>query len=169
MMLTLLIAFFVSMTSIALIPFLRKTLHPLEILSCGLLIASLEQFSYAILTVNLQLVKASENPFEFFALKLEQVILAPIIILFGLFVLFSDSRRPLSKAIALAGTIFLLSSVQYFYHLSGTIQFVKWWRWGQVWIRETALLAISIGFLALLRKFLRWQEVSHDPVPSDSL
>lgn len=62
-MLTFLIAFFVSMTSIAFIPFLRRTLHPLEILSCGLMIASLEQFSYAVLTLNLQLVKASENPF----------------------------------------------------------------------------------------------------------
>ncbi|MGM0884696.1 MAG: hypothetical protein ACQEXQ_27115 [Bacillota bacterium] len=168
MMLTLLIAFFVSMISIAFIPILRKTLHPLEILSCGILIASLEQFSYAVLTVNLQLVKASEDPFKFFALKLEQIILAPIIILFGLFVLFSNSRRPLSKAIAFASTVILLCILQYLYHLSGTIQFVKW-SWGYDWVKDAALLAISIGFLALLRKFLRWQEVSHDPVPSDSL
>lgn len=168
-MLTFFIAFFVSMIGIAFIPVLLKTLHPLEILSCGLMIASLEQFSYAILTVNLQLVEASGNPFNFFALKLEQIVLAPIIILFSLFVLFSNSRRPLSKAIALASTVILLCSVQYLYHLSGTIQFVKWWGWGHIWIRETALLAISIGFLALLRKFLRWQEVSRDPLSSDSL
>jgi hypothetical protein len=90
-MLTFLIASFVSMTSIAFIPFLRRTLHPLEILSCGLLIASLEQFSYAVLTVNLQLVKASEDTFKFFALKLEQIILTPIIILFGLFLASSRS------------------------------------------------------------------------------
>lgn len=167
-MLTFLIASFVSMIFIAFIPILRKTLHPLEILSCGLLMASLEQFAYAVLTVNLQLVKASENPFNFFALKLEQIILAPIIILFGLFVLFSNSRSPLSKAIALVGTVFVLWGVQYLYHLSGTIQFVKW-SWGYDWVKDAALLAISIGFLALLRKFLRWQEVSHDPVPSDSL
>lgn len=165
---SLLIASFVSMIGIFCIPFLRKTLHPLEILTCGLLVASLDQFSYAILTLNLEFIKASENPYEFWALKLEQIFIAPVLILLGVFVFFSESLRPLGKAFILTGFVFLLLAVTYCYDRSGIIQFVKW-RWSSEWLRDAALLAVSIGFLMLFRKFLKWQGVSRDPVSSDSL
>ncbi|WP_199618191.1 hypothetical protein [Paenibacillus alkalitolerans] len=161
-------AIFFSVIGLAFIPVLRKSLHPLEILACWLLLASLEQFAYAILSVNLHFVEVSGNHFKFYAVKLEQLVLAPVIILCGSSVFFSKLRISLLKAAGPAVSVVVLWGMQYLYHLSETIHFIKW-TWGQDIIKNTALAAMSLAFLALFRYFLRRKGVFRDFISSGSL
>ncbi|UUZ81873.1 hypothetical protein LJK88_46335 [Paenibacillus sp. P26] len=55
------------------LPVLRRTLHPVEILVCWILTATLEQFDHAVLIVNLGVVEISGKIPDFFTLKLEQL------------------------------------------------------------------------------------------------
>ncbi|UUZ91990.1 hypothetical protein LJK87_42010 [Paenibacillus sp. P25] len=66
------------------LPVLRRTLHPVEILVCWILTATLEQFDHAVLIVNLGVVEISGKIPDFFTLKLEQLAATSLTVLYGL-------------------------------------------------------------------------------------
>lgn len=136
------------------LPVLRTALHPLEVVTVCFLTAILQQFSYAILIINLQYLQFSGSVTDFLTLKVDQLLVAPLILAYAAGAIFHEKAGPVRRALVWAAAILLLTAQSYYLfamHIhAGSILIL---------IKNACLVTVVTGFAVLFRSWLRRAEV----------
>lgn len=142
------------------LPVLRTALHPLEVVTVCFLTAILQQFSYAILIINLQYLQFSGSITDFLTLKVDQLLVAPLILAYAAGAIFHEKAGPVRRALVWAAAILLLTAQSYYLFAMHILVNVHWTAGSiLILIKNACLVTVVTGFAVLFRSWLRRAEV----------
>lgn len=140
------------------LPALRTTLHPLEMLTVWILAATLQQLSHALLIINLQYIQFNGSAVDFLTLKVEQILAAPLVTLYGVGGTLFEGTGPVRRTLACIAAFLLLNGLSYFLLTMNIVSYVHW-NFVYTLIKNASLTALATGFALLFRTWLRRMEV----------
>jgi hypothetical protein len=133
--------------------YIRRSLHPIEILCCLLFVSILGQEFFVIVYLNLKLIEASDSKIHFLLVALNRLILIPIIVAWFISKYWSIDNLFKKALLTFTFTLFL-TGVEYVGDWLGLITHTAHWNAWWTLLEWLGIVLLTVLFSGYLRKRL---------------